>query len=102
MPKQGAIWICSLHSHEAQKICSLIDIIHTACSLIHEAMGLLLYMYKFYLCYIFKNFPIHVVVMAEFGKTILKRDFYLADNHAHINHGSYGAVPKPVHEERLR
>ena len=40
--------------------------------------------------------------MKHFGAELKESDFLLQSDRVHINHGSYGAVPKVVLEERLR
>ncbi|XP_072014661.1 uncharacterized protein [Amphiura filiformis] len=39
---------------------------------------------------------------ADFGKKIRQTDFILDPNAVHLNHGAYGATPKPIMEEQFR
>ncbi len=39
---------------------------------------------------------------ADFGKKIRETDFILDPNQVHLNHGAYGATPKPIMREQFR
>lgn len=39
---------------------------------------------------------------ADFGKKIREKDFLLDPNIVHLNHGAYGATPRPILKEQMR